>query len=242
MKNLFFPVFLILCGTFGSCKKNGVAPPVNHKINQPTAFYPDTLIRNGGGPEGVGVPYAAEYFPNTPGDEWTYQVTDSLQHNKQYLVTINVLSSKTSSKIWVITLPDETDTLHVIAHDSVIDFLPVFKLYHSNPPFLSLGMRLMPPFYRGLQWQYNPYPTKGKVIGLDTLTQNDFGYPGKIQAFRLYLFLGGGGEYWGVFTVVFAPNIGIISIDRYVFNAMPTAREHWQLIHYQLQGPPLYNP
>lgn len=242
MKNLLFPVFLILCGALVSCKKNRVSIP--QKIKQPiTAFYQDTLIHNGNGGRGVWVPYAAEYFPNIPGDEWTYEVTDSLHANQQYQLTIKILKGINGQTKWLFIYPDETDTTNVSMDGDTINFLPSNQItLHDNPPFISLGTRLITPFYRGMQWRYNRYATNGTVLGLDTLAQNSFGFPAPVKIFVLTLFLGGGAEYGGFYTMLFAPNIGIISLNRRILNTMITVREHWQLIRYQLQGPPLYNP
>lgn len=237
MKNRSLLTIIAGCILVASCSKHSkiiITPKTPSTIS-----YQDTLIHNGGSGAGVGAPFAAEYFPNSPGDEWTYQVTDSLHNNQQYEATIRVVNAGGSTKKWIVSLPDETDTFRVASHAGVLDFLPLPQTPHYDPPFFPTGMRIVLPFYRDLQWQYSPYPTQGKITGLDTLSQNNFGYPGKLQAFKLYLFLGGGTEYAGVLTVIFAPNVGIIRIDRYVLNTMPSAHEHWQLVSYKLTAPPV---
>lgn len=233
-------LLFIIGAAVSSCKKHTISPP--QKKQPATAFYQDSLIRNGGGPTGIGAPYAAEYFPNTPGDEWTYEVTDSLHGNQQYRLTLKILGGSNGQTAWLFIYPDGNDTVHVSTEGEIIDFLPVNKITpHDNPPFISLGARLITPFYRGMQWRYNRYGTNATVTGLDTLTQNSFGFPAPVKIFTLNLFLGGGVEYGGVYTMLFAPDIGIISLDRRILNTMPTVHERWQLISYHLQAPPLYN-
>lgn len=220
-----------------SCHKN--IPIESKDTLKIGVHYSDTLIHNGGmSGAGIGIPYTAEYFPNWQGDEWTYEVTDSLHHNQRYQATIKILSGSMSPRKWLVSLPYETDTIYIASHDDTIDFLPSSQITPAyNPPFFSLGIRIIWPFYRGMKWQYNPYPTKASVIGLDTLSENNFGYPGKLQAFNLTLFAGGGTEYGATFRIAFAPNIGIISIDRSVLNTLPVIKEHWELINYKLDSP-----
>lgn len=233
-------LFLLIGAMASSCKKHGNL--IVQKNHLPVASYQDTLIRNGGGPAGVGTPYAAEYFPNTPGDEWTYEVTDSLHANQHYQLTIKTLAGSNNQTKWLFVYPAGTDTTNVSTEGETIDFLSSSQITpHYNPPFISLGMRLIAPLYRGMQWQFNRYATKAKVTDLDTLMQNSFGFPALVKIFVLNLFLGGGTEYGGAYNVFFAPDIGIISLDRRILNTMPVVREHWQLIRYRLQGPPVYS-
>lgn len=236
----FTALFLIIGTAVSSCKKHTISTAPQKK--QPaTAFYQDTLIHNGGGGAGIGAPYAAEYFPDTPGDEWTYEVTDSLHGNQRYRLTVKIMKGNNGQTKWLFIYPNETDTTNVSTDGEIIDFLPVNQITtHDNPPFISLGTRLITPFYRGMQWRYNRYGTSATVTGLDTLAQNNFGFPAPVKIFTLNLFLGGGVEYGGVYTMLFAPNIGIISLDRRILDTMPTVHEHWQLISYHLQGPPDY--
>jgi hypothetical protein len=220
-----------------SCSKQSQTSAFNHQ--QTAKYFSDTLIFNASTGAGIGAPYAAEYFPNRKGNRWTYKVTDSL-HARKYQVTVQVIGNTNGTKKWVFIYPDEKDTQPVVSQDKYAGFLPEPHISaYYNPPFMSLGLRLEFPLYRGKQWQYLPYATQARVTGLDTLTQNNFGYPGQVKVFTLQISSGGGTEYGGVFTIHFAPNIGLISMDRYVFDRMPVVREHWQLMSYQLQGPPL---
>ena len=72
------------------------------------------------------ISYGSAYFPNEVGDEWVYDVYDSVQE-KRYSVTVRVagtimLPQKGATKIWTFQYPEAIDTNYVVRTNDTIVF------------------------------------------------------------------------------------------------------------------------
>lgn len=118
-----------------------------------------------------------EYFPNTPGDSWTYEVTDSSQSTssnptspKQYTVTVRITGAKKlvdgrDAMIWRYQYPWGYDTTFVrTTSDSIMVFTPGYVESVENLKYPRL--LFITPFTIGDGWN-------GKLLYVDTLWVTD---------------------------------------------------------------------
>ncbi len=184
----------------------------------------------------------SEYFPNTVGDYWEYDVYDSSyvrdhpNYPKQYTVKVRIIGSKKlvdgkDAIIWQYQYPWGNDTNYVrVIGDTIEIFDLIYSRYIEDLNFPRLIF--IQPFGVNKRWD-------GKLLYMDSsrvISQSDVTM--KFQVFNncfdiYHYYLGPNLEfkddYW------FKPNIGFVKIYYHQYNMGPTLIQMWQLKEYILK-------
>lgn len=185
---------------------------------------------------------ATEYFPNSIGDYWEYDVFDSSQiqqqstNSRNYTVKVSIVGTKKlldnlDATIWQYQYPWGNDTNYIrIVGDTVKVFDIIYSSYLEDLNFPRQIFLL--PFEDDKRWN-------GKLLYVDTfhvtLKTNvitDFNnYDSCFKIYRHYLGpnLEFTDDYW------FKPNIGMIKIYCNEYNLGPNNVQLWQLKRYSLK-------
>ncbi|MDB5152284.1 MAG: hypothetical protein JWR54_1035 [Mucilaginibacter sp.] len=167
------------------------------------------------------------FFPNKMGDQYTYQVTDSV-HNVTYNVLIEVggQSSLTTGKpvtIWTYSYPDNVDTSYVLAgQDSVVFYgnretsvtkLDITNLYHF-------------PLTLGAKWKVSFAGDTSTVVGITNIAVGGKTYT---NAYHIHEY-GHSYNYTITKELWYVPNVGMVRMDYKTLGAIET----WQLVNYHI--------
>jgi len=167
------------------------------------------------------ITYSKEYFPNKPGDQWVYNVYDSVL-NTQEIVTVRVIGTKelpdkNVAKVWLFEYPDVTDTSYVVTLKDTI-------LFYA-PDLISIDHVYLTPLRVGSTWtggwtndQY-AVQTSGSVI-VNTM-RFDSAYEIKETAHSLNFFRKK--DEW------FVPGLGMVERNWYEYNLSPPENKVWKL-------------
>lgn len=185
----------------------------------------------------AGIPTASEYFPNTVGDSWEYEVYDSSAFNgiPEYTVKVNItgtvkLIDGIDANIWQYQYPWGNDTNYVRI---VGDTVKIFSLAYSKTieDFQFPRTMFLIPVTNQQRWD-------GKLLVSDTfhvsrepkIVTNFFTFDSCFKIYHHYLGpnLEFKDDYW------FRPNIGMIQIHYNEYSLGPTYRVLLQLKKYSL--------
>jgi hypothetical protein len=179
----------------------------------------------------------SNYFPNTVGDSWEYEVYDSSAFNgiPEYTVKVNITSTVKlidgiNANVWQYEYPWGNDTNYVrIIGDTVKTFSLTYSKTIEDLQFPRTIFLL--PFKDENRWN-------GGLYGIDTfhvssegiIKTNFFIFDSCFKIYNHYLGpnLENKYEYW------FRPNIGMIQIHFNKYSLGPTYRVLFQLKKYSL--------
>lgn len=184
----------------------------------------------------------ANYFPNTVGDTWEYEVTDSAQAIggsndtvKHYLVKVVITGTKKlidgkEATIWQYQYPFGNDTNYVrISADSIKVF---DRIYSQTIEDLNYPRKVfLIPFSVNRRWN-------GKLLYVDSfrvIKQEDLliGNQKFCKTFNIYHhYIGPNTEYKDYYW--FKPSIGMVNILTSHYNLGPIIYRSWTLKTYSL--------
>ena len=182
---------------------------------------------------------ASEYFPNTVGDIWVYDVYDSSSNYpniKSYTVKVSIKGVKKmadgiDANIWEYEYPWGKDTNYVRV---LTDTISIFEnAYSSTIQYLQYpGIIYIVPFQDRSRWN-------GMKLGIDTFHVNFLNkvvctHSSFYQCYQIYHhYLGpnidDNNTYW------FKPNIGIVKKYKNIYNLGPYQIALWELKSYYLK-------
>jgi len=173
---------------------------------------------------------SAEYFPNSVGNYWRYQYSDSVSGSIQ-MVDVNitgsiVLPGGQNANIWTYSFPDHADTNYVFQVGNTISFMNKnFTVFNSYviPLQLNNAWKTTPDYrFDSIQVTDNAsYVLNGHHFDNSFLLSRNGYLPN---------------EYWSGEEWV-CPNIGMISKrERSFFSIANEARSaYWELVSYDLK-------
>lgn len=184
-----------------------------------------------------------EYFPNTPGDSWTYEVTDSTQSTskntsepQRYTVSVKITGVKKLvdgkyATIWRYEYPSGYDTTFVrIVSDTIMFFA---QGYTSGMEYLKYPeLVFVTPFASSECWS-------GKLLTMDSLCVTGVSsiitpagkFDGCFQIDSRYA--GPNAEHED--TYWFRPSLRMVRIFNNHYDGAPRQFRTWKLISYTLR-------
>lgn len=181
---------------------------------------------------------SSEYFPNTIGNYWEYQLQDSTSGyptSASYTVKVTIsgiqkLVDGNDAFIWKYEYPSHTDTNFIRI---VGDTVKVFDLFYSSSlRYLEFPRKIfILPLYDGQQWD-------GKLLVIDNFHVYNApvvktGAGSFTDCLNIYhYYLAPNTEYTD--SYIFKPNVGFVQIsnDHYVMS--PRTFQTWNLTRYYL--------
>ena len=155
------------------------------------------------------ITYGKDFFPNEIGNEWVYEVYDSMT-SKQYDVTIRIVgrtafTQNVDAKVWTFKYPDKIDTNYVVTDNNVVKIYARDKFERKDTYVLPLVVNAT---WLG-SWIYDKY----QVIGRDSISVNKIHF---IEAFNIkenavsHNFIRTKDEW-------FVPNLGMVKKYRFEY-------------------------
>lgn len=184
---------------------------------------------------------ATEYFPNSIGDYWEYEVYDSSQvrdhpdYPRSYTVKVIItgvqrLADGREAMIWQCRYPDTTTEVFVRSYSDRVKIYSRQALTDTTSIYYGVIYRL--PFADGERWSGKIYhidsffvSQEQQVITSYRAFANCFDIYHRYSGFNLFY----NDHYW------FKPYIGTIKIFYHQYNLGPTRIELWQLKDYGLR-------
>ncbi|HUZ59518.1 MAG TPA: hypothetical protein VMU83_12125 [Hanamia sp.] len=183
-----------------------------------------------------------EYFPNTIGNYWEYNVYDSGQIPvdpklpRNYTVKVSIIGIKKlvdsiDAYVWQISYPDGNDFRYIrMVGDTIKVFDTIYSRTVQNLQFPRHIFLI--PFHDGDIWQNDLYDSDIYTTSLvRNVAVNWQFYDSAFKIFDHYL----GPETEFKDTYWFKPNIGIIKIYLHEYIAAPLNIQLWQLKSYYLK-------
>ncbi len=184
---------------------------------------------------------ASEYFPNTVGDYWEYEVYDSSDVRdhpnlpRQYTVKVTITGTKKladgkDALVWEYQYPDTTKEVFIRTYPDSVRIYGTQSL--TDPRSILFGEIYVLPFVENKNWQGKLlYIDSFYVSELQNLTTSYGTYNNCFDIYRHYLGpnLEFKDHYW------FKPNAGFVKIYYHQYNLGPTLIQIWQLKHYVLK-------
>ena len=184
---------------------------------------------------------ASEYFPNSVGNNWEYDVYDSSSarmHSdfpREYTVKVSIIGNKTlldnsKASIWLYQYPWGTDTNYVSVVSDTVKIYDPFRIKDLHGLLFPLRIYIL-PFAAEKRWD-------GKLLLIDsfhiyTEHQVSLLHQSFTDCFRMYHYylapnIENIDNYW------FKPNIGMLKIYYSDYNNAPYDIYLWQLKSYSL--------
>lgn len=178
---------------------------------------------------------ASEYFPNTIGDYWEYDVYDSLNNNN-YTLKVEIidsikLSDHKYANIWKYQYPNKAELRYIrIESDSVkvYDSLALKSISYINYP---LDLFIL-PFYLGENWKSKNFvidtffvDSKSDILINANTYINCFFIKRKNIAYNYHLDQ----------DIFFKENIGVVQFYQKEFDLSYIRKEKWLLKKYTLK-------
>jgi len=175
---------------------------------------------------------ASEYFPNSVGDKWIYNVYDSI-NKKMDEVSIEIIGTTTLPKgehatVWTYNYPDRIDTSFVFESGDTIKFVPALNL---NPNDYVVKKKYVIPFSIGNFWTNAFLYDTIHVITETHLTVNNL-------QFDSTYFLKEKGETVNYFIYAeeyFKPNVGMVQLSKWEYDFFIPENKVWYLKQYFLK-------
>ena len=191
--------------------------------------------------EGIKPNTPANYFPNSIGDTWEYEVTDSAQYVpgsnntiNHYLVKVAIVGTKKlvdrkDASIWQYTYPFGIDTNYVMIDDNTIE---IFNNNQNTIQDLKYpNLIFEQPFEVDKGWDgKHAYSDTFTVVNQANITTSLETFKDCFEIYRHYT--GPSIElkdnYW------FKPEVGMVSIYKNHYNSGPLIYSTWQLKTYSV--------
>ena len=178
---------------------------------------------------------ASEYFPNSVGNYWEYDVYDSTS-SKRYNVTVNItgtqkLADSQIAYVYKYQYPWASDTNYVRVDHDTVKVYDKFRTESINGLRFPLKIFLI-PFQDGQRWD-------GKLLAIDSShVTNKSTITVPLETFKngfsiYHHYIGPNIEYNDTYN--FIPNVGMVKIYYYHYDLAPPTRVLWQLKKYYLK-------
>jgi hypothetical protein len=207
--NVLMPLLLLAIIYATSCHKD--TPPIDKRPNIP----------------------ASEYFPNTVGDKWIYNVYDSVSVKMEEvsveITGTTILPKGEHATIWIYKYPDHIDTNFVFQSGDTIKFVPALNL---NPNDYYVSKKYILPFSIGRVWVNTFIYDTIQVIRQTHLTISD-----NLKFDSVYFMIEAGQtfNYLIYAEEYFKPTIGTAQLSKYEYDFFPPENKVWYLKQYFLK-------
>lgn len=167
------------------------------------------------------ITYSKDYFPNSIGNEWVYDVFDSIT-NKEYEVKITIVKAVPFSpgviaKMWKIKYPTRIDSLFVVEDNGTVKVYDWNKYSRADTYILPLNVGAT---WQG-SWTYDLY----RVEKQDSIIINNNHFKNGINILEL----GTAPNYKRTKNEWFIPYLGMARRYRYEYNLSLPDYKAWRI-------------
>ncbi|HEX3384881.1 MAG TPA: hypothetical protein VHS53_06835 [Mucilaginibacter sp.] len=164
-------------------------------------------------------------FPNKAGNQYTYQVSDSI-HNNIYTVNVKIgamssLDNGTPATMWIYSYPDHIDTTYVTANQDSVVF---YGNKQTSPVKINIINLYHFPLTVGARWRTSFAGDTSNVIGVSNVTIES-----KVYRNTYHISDYGRSYNYSISKGIwYTPDIGMVRMDYKTLGV----NETWQLVNY----------